>query len=230
MSATDRSTQPLGSSDRSLAAQIYDVLRQRIIEGSLPAGTWLRERELAEEFRVSRIPLREALPQLVADGFIILHPRRGAVVRQLTMRDAKEFFDVRSSLEVLVARLAAQRVREGASVERLREAVEYADLMVEANRDQDIARSNSAIHQAMIDLADNRMLASMMEPISALQLWFFGITTERDQVVLCEEHHRLYEAIRDGNIELAGSLAFAHVERSRSESMPLLASSFPAGD
>jgi len=216
--------------DRSLAAQIYDELRQRIIDGGLPAGTWLRERELAEELKVSRIPIREALPQLEADGFIITHPRRGAVVRQLTLRDAVEFFEVRSSLEVLVARLAAARVHDGASVSHLRECVEMGDEALAAQSDQRIAQANAAIHAAIVDLADNRLLATMMKPITSLQVWFFGITTERDQVSLCEEHHGLFEAIAEGNVELAGSLAFSHVERSRKETMPLLAQKYPASE
>jgi DNA-binding GntR family transcriptional regulator len=224
---TRSSAVSIGSADRSLAHQIYFALRQRIIEGQLPAGTWLRERELAEEFSVSRIPLREALPQLEADGFIITHPRRGAVVRQLTLRDAVEYFDLRSSLEVLVARLAAQRVRQGASTVELLESVRLADEAMLTGDDQAIAQANSAIHDALVELAGNRLLASALKPIGGLQLWFFGVTTERDQHSLKSEHHSIVDAVVEGSVELAASLAFSHVERSRHESLPLLAERLP---
>ena len=219
---------PIGLADRSLADQVYHELRQRIIEGVLPSGTWLRERELADEFNVSRIPLREALPQLEADGFIITHPRRGAVVRQLTLRDAVEFFDVRSSLEVLVARLAAKRVGEGADAADLREATARADSATELGDPQAIAAANAQIHQALVDLAANRLLQKAIHPINALQVWFFGVTTERDQAAQRSEHHAIVDAVIEGNHELAASLAFSHVERSRQESLPILAARLPA--
>jgi DNA-binding transcriptional regulator YhcF (GntR family) len=82
------SAAPQLASEESLAHQIYRGIRGKIISGALPQGSRLRERELAEEFRVSRVPLREAFPQLEADGFIQSSPRRGVRVTSLTLKDA----------------------------------------------------------------------------------------------------------------------------------------------
>src|SRR5579862_7591453 len=94
--------------------RIYEEIRNKIINGDLPPGTRLRERELADELGVSRVPVREALPYLQADGFITLESHRGAIVTELTLRDVRELFDVRLGVEVYAARLAAQRVANGA--------------------------------------------------------------------------------------------------------------------
>ena len=94
---------PLGLADQPLSAKIYEALRERIIEGALRPGERIRERELAEELNVSRIPIREAMPRLEAEGFIRTLPRRGAVVTEMTIGDVEELFVVRSSLEVLAA-------------------------------------------------------------------------------------------------------------------------------
>ena len=72
--------------NESLSQQVYRSIRGKIINGALPQGSRLRERELAEEFGVSRIPLREAFPQLEADGFIQSSPRAG---RPVTVADAQ---------------------------------------------------------------------------------------------------------------------------------------------
>ncbi|WP_336630478.1 MULTISPECIES: GntR family transcriptional regulator [unclassified Microbacterium] len=229
MSRSVGAADAIGRADRSLAAQIYDELRRRIIEGEIPAGTWLRERELAEEFSVSRIPLREALPQLEAEGFIVTHPRRGAVVRELTVRDATEYFDVKSSLEVLAARSAASRVRAGADTARLGGAWAAAQAAMAAGDDRAIAEANARVHDEIVELADNRLLASSLRPLHGLQRWFFGVTSDRDQTALAQEHAALVAAICDGDVEYAGSLAYAHIEKSRRESLPLLAERLPAG-
>lgn len=229
MSIPGSVSQAIGRADRSLAAQIYEELRRRIIEGEIPAGTWLRERELAEEFSVSRIPLREALPQLEAEGFIVTHPRRGAVVRELTVRDAIEYFDVKSSLEVLAARTAAARVREGIAPTALQDAWAAAQEAMRAGGDRAIAEANARVHDEIVDLAANRLLASSLRPLHGLQRWFFGVTTDRDQAALASEHEALVGAICDGDIEYAGSLAFAHIEKSRRESLPLLVDRLPEG-
>src|SRR5689334_10830851 len=110
--------------DTSMSQRVYTEIRERIIRGDFPPGFRLLERDLADEFAVSRVPVREALPQLEADGFITTLPRRGAVVAQLTIQDVEELFDVRLGVEVYATRLAARRLSRGASASRLRDALQ----------------------------------------------------------------------------------------------------------
>ncbi|WP_236792253.1 GntR family transcriptional regulator [Amycolatopsis sp. GM8] len=217
-----------GDDDQPRARKVYEYLRDGIIDGDFPPGSRLLERELSERLGVSRIPIREALPQLEAEGLITTLPRRGAVVTRLTLRDIDELFNVRTSLEVLAARLASQQPHSSATA-ALEPALARAELATADGSKSEIAAANSAFHEAIVRLSANRLLQSMMAPINARVRWLFRLTSDRDPGVLCSEHHELYDAIRNGEVELAASLAFAHVERGRRPSLASLAGVLPAG-
>ena len=87
-----------------------DALRGRIVAGAWPAGTPLRQEALAEELGVSRIPLREALRRLEAEGLVVVQPHRGAVVAALPTSDALELFELRALLEADLVRRAVPRL------------------------------------------------------------------------------------------------------------------------
>jgi DNA-binding GntR family transcriptional regulator len=228
MSTAPTAESPLGDRALPLSTLIYLELRRRIIEGEIKPGDRIRERELAEELNVSRIPLREALPRLESEGFVVTMPRRGAVVTQMTYRDVEELFEVRASLEVLAARLAAQSCREGASGDPLRVALDRAREALQTAADAEIAAANSEIHVEILRLADNRLLDSLMVPVTGRVRRLFRLEAERDQHVLCQEHQDLCNAVLAGNVELAASLAFAHVEHSKTESLELMREALPA--
>lgn len=119
---TVQAESPASSSDTARAR-----IRELIISGDFAPGSRLRERELSQTLAVSRVPVREALQQLEAEGFIDTSPRRGATVKQITLRDVNELFDVRLSLEVLAARLAAQAAARGQSSLRLQHMMDQAE-------------------------------------------------------------------------------------------------------
>ena len=222
------STDSPGPDNRSLVNKVYEYLRDGIIEGDLRPGTRLLERELSERLDVSRIPIREALPQLEAEGLITTLPRRGSIVTQLTLRDIDELFSVRTSLEVLAARLASQQAAQRSST-LLSPAFARAELATAQGQQTEIAAANAAFHEAIVELSGSRLLNSMMAPISARVRWLFRLTSDRDPGVLCTEHRELYEAICAGDTELAASLAFVHVERGRRPSLESLTGVLPAG-
>ena len=213
---------PLGLADQPLSAKIYEALRERIIEGALRPGERIRERELAEELNVSRIPIREAMPRLEAEGFIRTLPRRGAVVTEMTMGDVEELFVVRSSLEVLAAKLAAQACAAGAASDELTRRLHAAEAALDGADDAAIAAANSAFHEEILNLSSNSLLIGLMGPINGRVRRLFRLEAERDQRVLCAEHQELCRAIADGNVEWAGALAYAHVEHSRVDSLRLI--------
>ncbi len=89
------------------AEAVYQALRERIVTAALRPGARLIERDLAAEFAVSRIPLREALQRLANDGLVTAVPGQGSIVTVPTPKDLDDLFDVRAGLEPLAARLAA---------------------------------------------------------------------------------------------------------------------------
>ncbi|MDF2442458.1 MAG: hypothetical protein JWR01_661 [Subtercola sp.] len=218
----------VGVDDRSLSSQVYAEIRERIIEGIYPAGARLRERELSDDLKVSRIPVREALPQLEADGYIVTYPRRGAVVRQLTLVDVQELFDIRLALEVFAARKAAERARVETLSPRLDELVKKARTITNEFSPREISTINTQIHEEIIRLADSELLDNLMRTVMGRTRWLFRLTSDRDQNEQFHDHDDLARAIYGGNADIAAAIAHTHIENGRQPSVELLKGILPA--
>ncbi len=222
MTSPNVTGEPSGASV-SHGERVYEWVRDRIIDGRFPTGSRVREREVAEALGVSRIPIREALPRLEAEGYIHTLPRRGAVVAPMELADVIELFDVRASLEVLAARLAAARCAGGESGEGLMAALATAGAAVDSSDESRIADATSDFHDAVVALAGSRLLRDLLLPVQGRVKRLFHIASERDDDDVHREHRDLCDAIVRGQVERAAALALAHVERSRAETLPLLA-------
>ena len=187
-------------------------LRRRILAGELREGVALRQDALAEEFGISRIPIREAFRQLSAEGLIVIHPHRGAVVSSLSPDEIAELFDLRALLEPDLVRRAVPRQVEADWVEADRILADYA----QAIKRQDTnawGELNTEYHLALYrpagrpqTLAVVRMLLANTDRYTRLQLALAGGTT-RAQL----EHAELLRLCREGAADEAGRLARRHV-------------------
>lgn len=110
-----------GGSATLVVDQVYEVLASRIFTGELPAGARLRVRDIAERVGTSVMPVREAVRLLVENGLAVSHPHRGARVREFTVRELIETYDVRAVLEIEATRLGTPRVT-GSDLAVMREA------------------------------------------------------------------------------------------------------------
>ncbi|MBD0709248.1 MULTISPECIES: GntR family transcriptional regulator [unclassified Streptomyces] len=206
----------------SLREQVYVELRERIIEGVHPAGTRLVEREIADELRVSRVPVREAMQRLESEGFLSVRPRRGALVTEFGPEDAVHLFDVRENLEGLAARLAARHA-EPVRLGELERLLARARRAAESGRLREAVSLNADFHRHIVELSGNPLLVEMMAPLDARLRRLFRLTSaESDGEPMCGAHERLYEAVRDGDEERAEALARAHVADTRASTAPLL--------
>ncbi|MEU4107255.1 MULTISPECIES: GntR family transcriptional regulator [unclassified Streptomyces] len=204
MSPTTAKTGPLGSvRERVLAA-----LRQDIIAGRLAPGDRLVERELAERYGVSRVPVREAVRALVGEGFVLFESARRTVVRRLTPDDVRELFELREALEVYAAGLAATRATPEA-LERLRELLAEAATATEAGEAEAITDINTRFHDRILAMAGNGLLISVMDPVDGRLRWLTRRNAEWPQ--LLTEHHELYDAIASGDPDRARAHALGHV-------------------
>src|SRR5215510_6858495 len=97
---------------RTIADQVAEVVRQRILTGQFKGGQPIRQEHLAAELGVSRIPLREALKQLAAEGFVTITSHKGAVVAELSVAEAEELFEIRLRLETWLLALAIPAMSE----------------------------------------------------------------------------------------------------------------------
>ncbi|GAA1876677.1 GntR family transcriptional regulator [Lapillicoccus jejuensis] len=207
----DAATTPLGLRHLALREQVLDELRRRIVDGVYPPGSRLTEDRLAEDFGVSRNPVREALRVAVADGLVTLSPRRGATVAVPDPSSVADLFAVRGSLEPLAARLAAERVTP-ADVAALRALLDEAARATDAGDLARVAQLNTDLHLAVVRLSGNRWLTSVVTPLYLHVQWVFRLGAEVRAPHSWREHIRLVDAIAAGDPDGAAEAARAHVE------------------
>jgi DNA-binding GntR family transcriptional regulator len=159
-----------------LVDRLASTLRGQILSGAIPLGSRLRQEALAEEFGVSRTPVREALRKLQATGLVQLLPNRGAVVRGPSARDIREAYVVRAELEGLAAELAAGNINDR-DLRRLRDAEQLFRRCVRPlvtgggnvherwTDESDWVRANDLFHQAILDAAGNARLSATIADI-----------------------------------------------------------------
>ena len=204
-----------GRDDEARAEQVYQLVLEGIVAGEYAQGTRLRERELSELYNVSRIPVREAIQRLEQDGFVETFPRRGAVVRRLSLSDVNDLFDVRLCLETFAARMAAVQVAQGAPGESLQELLDAGRQAIDDGRTDDVVRLSAAFHAEIVRLSGNRLLIESVKPLFGRMRWIFGLAHNRSSELQRDEHVELCKAILGGHADLAYSLAYTHIELGR---------------
>jgi DNA-binding GntR family transcriptional regulator len=209
-------------SSRMLSDFVYESVRAAIIDGRYNAGERLRERDIALELNVSRVPIRTALPRLETAGFARILPRRTAVVSHITTRDVEELYDLRSVLEPLIARSAARRVAAGIAPDGLREAFDAASAALAADDFAALNSHNARLHREIAMLADNQLLNRTLEPLTERSDRLNAVTIESDPVTRHAEHTALVTAVSEGHAELAEASAYVHVELGRQRTLAAL--------
>ncbi len=200
----------IGGRHLSLRDQVMVELRSRIVNGHYPPGERLREERLADDFGVSRNPVREALRVVEAEGFIEMLPRRGAIVRTPDLDSVRDMFMVRGRLETLAARLAAERATPD-DVASLRELLSRAREATDAEDFAQVSELNSALHLRVIEISGNRWLASIATSMYLHVQWVFRISAADRAPHSWAEHTQLVDAIAAGNAEEAEAAAWRHV-------------------
>ncbi|MDR7160440.1 GntR family transcriptional regulator [Arthrobacter sp. BE255] len=202
------------NTDRPLREAVRDTLRTRIFEGHYAPGTRLVERDLAAEFNVSRLPVREALRMLRQEGLIRDRASRGMEVSGLSAKDVEDLFDVRQSLEVLACRLAAARATE-ADLAQLQGLLDEADRCLAKGAIMDAHRANSEFHDAITRIANNDFLRSALEPLQGRMHWLFRHVSDLPELI--QEHRELYGAIASGDPERAAVQSASHIGKYREQ-------------
>ncbi len=149
-----------------LHEEVVSRLRTMLLEGEIPPGARIPERELCDKLSISRTPLREALKVLAAEGLVLLLPNRGSRAAKLTDKDVHDLFEVCQGLEALAGELACERISD-TQVERIGNLHED---MARHYRDGNLSqyyRCNRQIHEAIVEAACNPVLSSLYESVTA---------------------------------------------------------------
>lgn len=202
----------------SLVDELANVLRERIVNGAYDPGSWLRQERLAEEFDVSRTPLREALRVLEREGLIVVRPGRGARVVSGDMRTHLAAYEVREVIDGLAARLAAEN-RTAALVSQLEREVANQQRSLDPWKPTTYTSRNISFHSRIIRASGNEFLEVQL-PLVAMTSRVFTPTRlmrrERAETAVVE-HVAIVQAIASGDGVEAERVARGHIHRTRTE-------------
>lgn len=205
-------TSPVVPEEASLSQRLLDALRSDVISGRYSPGYRLVERDVAETYGVSRLPAREALRTLQAEGFLEARKTRGLVVRSWTRRDVVELFDIRQALETMACREAAQNRTDG-DLDSLHRALTAADEAAAAGDTAAAHDANGDFHTQLVTASHNRTLYEVMSPILFRVQWL--VRQIPDPRTAFDDHHAIVEAIKRRDGEQAATLAHQHAEHHR---------------
>jgi DNA-binding GntR family transcriptional regulator len=197
----------------SLAQVVYAAVHHRIVTGGYRPNQRLVETDIAAELGASRTPVREALVQLVKDGLAV-RSRQGLTVREFTLAEVREIYEVRAALEGYAARLAAERT----TPEALADLALKLDHHAQNSRGEIVDRAkvvetNAAFHNAVLAAADNDRLHAVA---TGNRSYFFNneaaaVTSDDALGIALEEHQLIYDAIRNRDADRAEALVRGHV-------------------
>jgi DNA-binding GntR family transcriptional regulator len=209
---------PQKSRPATTVAWILQNLRTAILEGSLEAHALVRQDELAATYGVSRMPIREAIRLLEAEGLVVSRPNRGVVVAPLDPDDAQEIFDVRGVLEPLALRRSIPRLTDlqKQQAKAALDALEHSD-------PEDSAAAHRAFHLSLHAAAGARLVRLIGQYLDAAQRYLRLEATLSETVTKdLREHRALLAATIDGDVDLAVNLMQQHVGHTGREMTTLL--------
>lgn len=198
---------------KPLRELVLDAIREAIINGTLKPRERLMEIQMAEELGVSRTPIREALRKLELEGFIVMVPRKGAYVADVSFKDIADVFEIRAALEGLAAGLAAERITDEELEDMERLLAEKADSIARQDMEQ-LIEVDTKFHEAIYRASRNDRLTAIInnlrEQIQRYRTTSLAYPGRMKQSL--DEHRSIVEAIQSRDIQLARQTAQEHIE------------------
>ena len=193
---------------------VFHTLRRGIMQGDLKPGERLMEIKLANRLGVSRTPIREAIRMLELEGQVVMIPRKGAQVAEITEKDLKDVLEVRMGLEELAVKFACQRITEEQldnlyhASRKFEEAVKREDLT-------ELAQADVDFHDLIYKATGNERLVQLLNNIRE-QMYRYRVEYLKDEEIrgsLVQEHDTLLEKLSQRDLEGAKQVTQSHIER-----------------
>lgn len=201
---------------KSLTSMIFEKIREDILVGEYISGEKIVEAKLAEEFGVSRTPVREALKQLELDGLVDNIPNRGVIVKGISKQDIDDIFAIRIAIEGIAAKWAIERMEES-DLEKMKEIFELMEFYTFKKDVDKIAELNTKFHEIIYNATKSRYLEHVLTDFQ-----FFMKTTRYKSLSspgrmesTLEEHREVLDAFMHKDIDRAVKAILEHISNSR---------------
>lgn len=192
---------------------VFNTLRQAILRGQLEPGERLLEIQLAEKLGVSRTPIREAIRKLELEGLVIMIPRKGAVVAEITEKSLRDVLEVRRALEELAVKLACEKIQEE-EIEELKVAAKEFEDALETGDVTAYAEADVKFHDIIYHTTDNQRLIQLLNNLSEQMYRYRVEYLKREDAhdTLLAEHQYIIEMLEKRDVKRAVEAVCTHVD------------------
>ena len=201
---------------RVLADWVTESLRQAVLNDYFEPGEKIDQDRIAEELKVSRTPVREALKVLESEGFVEIRPHRGAFAAEITREEVSDIFEIRKLLEAEVVRQTVPLISESVLDDLQRDFAEAKARFAAGDRTAHFD-SDAAFHDVFIGLVENELLREILESLTnrIIRVRRFALRQPGPHLdASFEEHLEILEIIRRGDAEGAAQAMRTHIEKS----------------
>lgn len=196
---------------------VFNTLRQAILKGELKPGERLMEIQLANKLGVSRTPVREAIRKLELEGLVLMIPRKGAEVAEITRQDMEDVLEVRTALEELAVKDACDYITDAQLSELKKASNEFKKALLEGKDLVTCADADMHFHDVILSATNNRRLIQMLNNLSE-QMYRYRmeyLKDERTHKTLIEEHDAIRRALKKHDKVKAGAAIRVHIDNQK---------------
>ena len=196
---------------------VFNTLRQAILKGELKPGERLMEIQLANKLGVSRTPVREAIRKLELEGLVLMIPRKGAEVAEITRQDMEDVLEVRTALEELAVKDACDHITDAQLSELKKASSEFKKALLEGKDLVTCADADMHFHDVILSATNNRRLIQMLNNLSE-QMYRYRmeyLKDERTHKNLIEEHDAIRRALKRHDKVKAGAAIRVHIDNQK---------------
>ena len=192
---------------------VFNTLRQAILRGELKPGERLMEIQLANKLGVSRTPIREAIRKLELEGLVLMIPRKGAEVAEITEKNMRDVLEVRKALEELAVQLACDKITKE-EIEEMKKAAEDFKKILKSKDITEIAEADVRFHDIIYMATDNQKLIQLLNNLRE-QMYRYRIEYLKDvesRKTLVKEHYEICDALKHRDAEGAVEKMCIHIK------------------
>ena len=216
---------------RPLRELVCEHIREAIINGTFAPGERLMEIQMADEMGVSRTPVREAIRKLEMEGFVVMIPRRGTYVSNMSIKDINDVYEIRISLDTLAAGLAAERISDE-ELEELQRLLVKVGAAIEKNDMAKVVEADIEFHDVLYKASRNERLRNIINNLREQITVIRGVSMRYPGRLkdTQDEHRRLVECISARNVEKSQEMARIHLENAEKTLMAAMSERMDGGD
>jgi DNA-binding GntR family transcriptional regulator len=204
----------------SLRARAYEEIKRRIITLDYRPGEYLNEAKISEQLGIGRTPVHQALDRLMLEDMVEVIPRKGVIVRPVSLNEVLQLIEVRLVNETHCVALAAQRATE-AEIDEMAAILEPTQTLIDLRDIEGLMLLDRNFHASISAAAKNRVLANILLTLHerSLRFWFISLSDEAHLIEVRDQHVDIHSAIRMRDPAAAAQAMREHIESFRQNIM-----------